>query len=83
MLEKFLKHGQSAREAAAAKKRANEEMDKKRREKAERERRQEQEEQARQKSGVQIREVTDEEAARIQQEINDKVNDGGALSAPT
>jgi len=63
VMEKFRKHGESARQEAANKKARNEEMDRKRREKRERE---DQERQRQQQA--QVCEVTDEEAKKIEEE---------------
>ncbi|XP_037080319.1 nuclear migration protein nudC-like [Pollicipes pollicipes] len=77
VLDKFLEHGQQAREAKDQKRRQNEEADRKKRERLERERQQEQAQQ----QEPQIREVSDEEAARIQRELDEKAK-GAAATAP-
>eukprot|EP00088_Acartia_fossae_P046833 TRINITY_DN5069_c0_g1_i11.p1 TRINITY_DN5069_c0_g1~~TRINITY_DN5069_c0_g1_i11.p1 ORF type:complete len:330 (-),score=135.94 TRINITY_DN5069_c0_g1_i11:877-1866(-) len=65
IMEKFRKHGESARKEAARKKAENDEIDRKRREKREKE---EREANAAAQEDSKICEVTDEEAQRIEEE---------------
>lgn len=79
VLEKFQQHGQQAREARDAKRREQEEAERRRRERQERERRHEQEQQ----QEPQIKEVTDEEAARIQADLKKAKSESPAVESHT